>query len=85
MRRREAKAAGSVDYDSWEAVVRFYGGLCAHCEQRPWSQRDHCVPLSRGGKHEIGNLVPSCAADNYRKGTRTMFPRRRHPFMAKVE
>jgi 5-methylcytosine-specific restriction endonuclease McrA len=81
MKRHQAKAAGWVDPDSWAEVIRFYGGRCAYDCLRPWQQQDHCKPLSRGGEHTIGNVVPSCSRHNMEKGTRTLFPRRRHPFM----
>jgi 5-methylcytosine-specific restriction endonuclease McrA len=81
-KRRAAKAAGWVDPDSWQDVLRFYRFGCAYCKADHWDQQDHCQPLSRGGKHEIGNVVPACAACNYRKGTRTAWPTMRHPFMA---
>lgn len=31
---------------------------------------DHVIPLARGGRHSIGNLAPSCANCNHRKGTK---------------
>lgn len=80
-RRRTAKAAGWVDPDSWQEVLRFYGGLCAYCRREPWSQQDHCVPLSRCGEHTIGNVVPSCHACNFNKGTQTWFPPVRHRWL----
>jgi 5-methylcytosine-specific restriction endonuclease McrA len=80
-KRRAAKAAGWVDPDSWVAVLIFYDWSCAYCRTRLWQQQDHCVPLSRGGAHHISNVVPSCARCNYRKGTRTAWPKTRHPFM----
>jgi 5-methylcytosine-specific restriction endonuclease McrA len=33
---------------------------------------DHVIALSRGGSHSIGNLVPSCAACNLSKGSKTI-------------
>lgn len=80
-KRRAAKAAGWVDPDSWQAVLAFYRYGCAYCDADHWDQQDHCKPLSRGGAHHISNVAPSCAACNYRKGTRTAYPKRRHPFM----
>jgi hypothetical protein len=79
-KRREAKAAGSIDPDSWQEVLRFYGGRCARCGV-PWQQQGHCKALAKGGRHEIGNLVPLCARDNARQGQAEWWPERRHPFM----
>jgi 5-methylcytosine-specific restriction endonuclease McrA len=83
-KRAAAKAFGWVDPDSWQAVLAFYRYGCAYCEADHWDQQDHCRPLSRGGRHDISNVVPSCAACNYGKGTTVYFPARRHPFMEKA-
>jgi 5-methylcytosine-specific restriction endonuclease McrA len=80
-KRAAAKASGGVDPDTWQAIVVFYAARCCHCEETPWRQQDHFVPLSRGGQHVASNVGPSCEGCNYRKGTQTWLPRRRHPFM----
>lgn len=51
-------------------LVRRYGGLCAYCRERPYKHFDHVIPLSRGGRHGIGNLLPACAPCNLAKGAR---------------
>ena len=33
---------------------------------------DHVVPLSRGGKHEIENLLPACRSCNSSKGAKLL-------------
>ena len=80
-KREAAKEAGRVDPDSWQYVLAFYHYSCAYCAADHWDHQDHCKPLSRGGRHHISNVVPSCARCNYGKGTRTIYPKRRHPFM----
>ena len=79
--RRAAKASGWVDPDSWQAVLAFYRYACALCDADPWDHMDHCRPLSRGGRHDISNVAPLCSRCNHEKGTRTIYPPRRHPFM----
>jgi 5-methylcytosine-specific restriction endonuclease McrA len=80
-KRRAAKAAGDVDWDSWLELLRFYGGTCAWCEKRPCTQMGHIVALANNGAHHISNVAPVCWPCNSRQGTRTIWPRRRHPFM----
>lgn len=53
-------------------LVRHHGGLCAYCRSAPHEHFDHVVPLSRGGRHAIGNLLPACAACNLAKGARLL-------------
>jgi len=70
-RRRGAEQLQVTEKD-WARLVARYGGLCAYCQERPWSHRDHIIPLARGGRHSIGNLLPACAPCNHSKGSKTL-------------
>lgn len=48
--------------------VRF-DGRCAYCGAKA-READHVVPVSRGGRHSIGNLVPACRSCNSSKQRR---------------
>jgi len=86
-RRRNAKARGVLDEFQWQSILEFYSvsgvPICAHCQAKPAEHMDHIVALSRGGEHAPWNVCPSCASCNLQKGTRTIWPARRHPFMEK--
>jgi 5-methylcytosine-specific restriction endonuclease McrA len=60
-------------------LVRRYGGKCAYCGVRDYKHFDHVIPLSRGGRHSIGNLVPACAPCNLAKGPRLLADWRLRP------
>jgi len=48
--------------------------LCAYCDAeitRKTVTIDHIIPLSKGGKHEIGNIAPCCRSCNSSKGSKT--------------
>lgn len=63
-RRRAIKQLGpGVTVADWEAIVRWYRGECAYCDNEATTQ-DHVIPLSRGGRHAPGNVVPACAPCN---------------------
>lgn len=79
--RREAKASGEVEPDTWAAILDFYGYRCALCEAQPWEHQGHVVALARGGPHAPENVFPLCRRCNYATRTRTVWPRRRHPWM----
>lgn len=54
-------------YD-WITKCENFGNRCAYClnvEDNPTI--DHFFPLSKGGKHEILNIVPSCKSCNCKK------------------
>jgi 5-methylcytosine-specific restriction endonuclease McrA len=81
-KRAAAKAAHTVDPDTWQAIVVFYGGRCSFCEERPWEEQDHLKPIAHGGTNTADNIVPACRPCNREKGTSEKWaPRRRHPFM----
>lgn len=85
-RRKEAKAAGYVDPLTWLAVVEFYRGRCAYCEERAWKTQDHVFPIAKGGPHVIENLVPACDPCQYAKGQSTRWqPKRVHPYLTLVD
>lgn len=60
--------SGRVEPKDWERTVRRYGGKCAYCGVGGPLHMDHVVPLSRGGSHTIGNVVPACPPCNLSKG-----------------
>lgn len=52
-----------------QRIVLRYRGLCAYCD-KPWKQFDHVVPVTRGGRHSVGNIVPACVRCNTSKNDR---------------
>jgi 5-methylcytosine-specific restriction endonuclease McrA len=56
--------------NDWRRLILRYGGQCAYChEVRPLTL-DHVVPLARGGRHAVGNIVPACGSCNSSKNAR---------------
>ena len=53
-------------------LARRYYGLCAYCYTSPYEHWDHVIPLARGGRHAIGNLLPACATCNLAKGSKLL-------------
>ena len=61
----------SVEHDlddrSWEALVEAWGG-CAYCGAAGTAlQRDCVLPISRGGRYTVTNVVPACPSCNASK------------------
>lgn len=51
----------------WHALVEAWGG-CAYCgAEEPALQKDTMLPISRGGRYTLGNVVPACRACNASK------------------
>lgn len=69
-----AKRAGvdcSLSPAGWLLIVDSFHGRCAYCnlafsDLRPLTQ-DHVIPISLGGGHVVGNVVPACLDCNRAK------------------
>lgn len=73
--RRKARLRGvdaTLTPDEWLERLDEYGGHCAYCLTAPATDMEHMTPLSRGGRHELENVVPACGPCNTRKATRTL-------------
>jgi 5-methylcytosine-specific restriction endonuclease McrA len=59
-----------VSERDWARLCRRYAGCCAYCGDKPDStlEMDHVIPLTKGGRHAIGNVLPACRACNVSKG-----------------
>ena len=52
----------------WLKLERQHDWRCAYCGQRPTVLvQDHVIPLSRGGRHAIANILPACRSCNASK------------------
>lgn len=72
-RRRVRQAAVKYvvsDRDLRRLRQRF-GGSCAYCDA-PANTVDHVLPIARGGRHAIGNLLPACKSCNSQKHVRLL-------------
>jgi 5-methylcytosine-specific restriction endonuclease McrA len=70
-KQRKARERGSrtvlLSSDQlWRRWVEFQH-CCAYCGTDGDLQVEHVVPISQGGEHHLGNIVPACASCNYSK------------------
>lgn len=71
-RRRARKKNGRVSTRDWNRLVRRYGSRCFYCCCGGPMTMDHVIPLVRGGRHTIGNVVPACRSCNSSKQDRLL-------------
>jgi hypothetical protein len=50
----------------WFALVDAWGG-CAYCGAAGPLQKDCMLPISRGGRYTVSNVVPACGSCNASK------------------
>lgn len=76
-RARLMQADGGFTAQDWIFVLMAFNHQCAYClEKFDKLEQDHVVPLSQGGRHAMGNIVPACLPCNRRKSiSMTMQPK----------
>jgi 5-methylcytosine-specific restriction endonuclease McrA len=56
-----------LDEQTWQALMAAWAG-CAYCGATDVAlQRDCVLPISRGGRYTLDNVVPACASCNASK------------------
>jgi len=77
-KRRKAQSRGQTPVQIPVAALRQrfneFGNCCAYCGTDGDMQIEHVEPISRGGAHDIGNIVPACASCNTNKRNHPMKP-----------
>jgi len=70
--RRRARKNNAPNYAiSARDLRRLSTAPCFHCGSTKNPTLDHLIPLSRGGSHGIGNLIPMCKSCNCTKHDKT--------------
>jgi 5-methylcytosine-specific restriction endonuclease McrA len=65
--RRMARVEHDLTKDQWAALQAAWGG-CAYCGGTGGPlQRDCILPISRGGRYTLANVVPACPSCNTSK------------------
>jgi 5-methylcytosine-specific restriction endonuclease McrA len=66
-RRRIASTVHELTDSQWDALKVAWGG-CAYCNEADQALQKDCVlPISRGGRYELTNVVPCCRSCNTSK------------------
>jgi 5-methylcytosine-specific restriction endonuclease McrA len=66
-RRRMAQHDHDLTDEQWVALMTAWGG-CAYCgDPERALQRDCVLPISRGGRYTLDNVVPACGSCNASK------------------
>lgn len=69
---RARKHNAEIREVSEREIRRLLDSPCSACGTKGEAHIDHIIPLSRGGRHAVGNLQALCRDCNSSKGKRTM-------------
>ena len=72
LRRRSRVRAGGIYAVSKKEIFAILSQPCFYCGSRDFPTVDHIVPVSRLGRHSIGNLIAACKSCNSSKRDRTI-------------
>ena len=70
--RKRANDCRAVTKRDWFRLCGRYDNRCAYCGLAKPLTQDHIIPIVRGGRHAIGNLLPACRSCNSRKRHRLL-------------
>lgn len=76
-RSRLLSVSVGVSKRDWQRLCARWGNRCAYCGMSRRLTMDHVVPLTRGGWHAIGNILPACRSCNSSKQTKLLIEWRR--------
>lgn len=75
-KRRKAHARGQTPTQISVSALRLrfdqFGNCCAYCGGAGDMEIEHIKPISKGGLHDIGNIVPACSRCNTSKKDKEM-------------
>ena len=66
-KRRQTLIANGIYSVKNKEIARLLSQPCFYCKSSKSGTIDHVMPLSKGGRHSIGNLLPACMACNQQK------------------
>jgi 5-methylcytosine-specific restriction endonuclease McrA len=72
-KRRAAKKSNGIYFVSHKELQKLYSSSCVKCNSSEEIQMDHIIPISKGGRHSIGNIQPLCKKCNNSKRDKFMF------------
>lgn len=76
-KRRAMKSKSPINdfsLEQWKECLDFFSYKCAYCGKNTEKlDKEHVIPIFKGGSNSKTNIVPSCGNCNYSKGTKTIF------------
>ena len=70
----ENKKSGSYSTKDWQHAIEYFDNECAYCGSSDKKlNKEHIVPISKGGLSVPNNIIPACAQCNSSKWRHEMY------------
>lgn len=66
--KRKIASGEGLSKEQWLHILEKYENKCLCCGATERISKDHVVPISKGGRHDVDNIQPLCIYCNARKG-----------------
>lgn len=63
----------SFSMEQWKTCKTHFDNRCAYCGHKKHLEKEHFIPLSRGGEYTVNNIVPACRQCNGAKYNKLFF------------
>lgn len=73
-RRARTKSFEAIKVNEWLDTLTLFDNKCAYCGKDSELTQDHIIPVSKGGKHTVDNLIPACKGCNASKLNKGFLP-----------
>ena len=75
-RAKEREIINTLTSQEWLDILKDYDYKCAYCgiefDENTLPEKDHIIPIDRGGDNIKENIMPSCRSCNAKKGTKIL-------------
>ncbi len=66
-RMNEEMVLSNLTAEEWNDIKKQYKNRCVYCGERKPLNRDHIIPVAKGGSFTKENIIPSCRSCSSRK------------------
>lgn len=63
-KRKSGIGSDKISAQDWRKLSSINGGVCCYCGSHSKVTMDHVVPLCKGGRHKVSNILPVCRPCN---------------------
>lgn len=71
-RNAKNKLPSNFTLEDWDIIRKHFDNSCAYCGEVSNLEREHVIPVSKGGGYVKGNIIPACRSCNASKNNKSL-------------